>query len=108
MVRIRIGEFVKLTGTTLKTVKYYHKIGLLPEPERSEVGYRLYGPQELNRMRLIQHLKSLGLDLRQIKATTGDIQKLASSLEVLQSLRRELVNTWGLILKAKTRVGILV
>jgi DNA-binding transcriptional MerR regulator len=39
------------------------QIGLLPEPERSLGGYRLYGPAELNPMRLIKRLKSLGLDL---------------------------------------------
>jgi len=31
--RIKISDFVKLTGSTLKTIIYYHKIGLLPEPE---------------------------------------------------------------------------
>ena len=65
--RIKIGDFVKLTGSTLKTVIYYHKIGLLPEQVRSPGGYRLYGPAELNRMRLIKRLKSLGLDLKHIK-----------------------------------------
>lgn len=108
MVRIRIGEFVKLTGTTLKTVKYYHKIGLLPEPERSEGDYRLYGPQELNRMRLIQHLKSLGLDLQQIKATAGDSQKPASSLEVLQSLRRELVKEIKILEERVAKIDTLI
>lgn len=33
--QIKIGDFVKLTGNTLKTVLYYHKIGVLQEPERS-------------------------------------------------------------------------
>ncbi|MHB8125290.1 MAG: MerR family transcriptional regulator [Desulfitobacteriaceae bacterium] len=58
---IKIGDFVKLTGSTLKTINYYHKISLLPVPERSAGGYRLYGSTELNRMRLIKRLKSLGL-----------------------------------------------
>jgi hypothetical protein len=47
--RIKIGDFVKLTGSTLKTVNYYHKIGLLPAPQRTDGGYRLYGLEELNR-----------------------------------------------------------
>jgi DNA-binding transcriptional MerR regulator len=89
--RINIGDFVKLTGSTLKTINYYHKIGLLPAPERSAGGYRLYGPAELNRMRLIKRLKSLGLGLRQIKEVTGDLQDPKTSREVLQSLRLELL-----------------
>jgi len=92
MDKIKISDFIKLTGSTLKTVNYYHKKGLLPEPERSAGGYRLYGPAELERMRLIKHLKSLGLDLKHIKEIAGDSKNPSSSLEVLQSLRRELVN----------------
>ncbi len=90
--RIKIGEFIKLTGSTLKTIIYYHKIGLLPEPERSLGGYRLYGPAELNRMRLIKRLKSLGLDLQRIKEIMGDLQNPRTSQEVLLSLRRELLS----------------
>jgi DNA-binding transcriptional MerR regulator len=89
--RIKINDFVKLTGTTLKTVLYYHKIGLLQEPERSSTGYRLYGPVELIRMRTIKHLKCLGLDLRRIKEMLGDINNKKTLREVLQSLQTELL-----------------
>lgn len=90
--RIRIGDFVKMTGCTLKAINYYHKIGLLPEPHRSAAGYRLYGPAELNRMRFIKRLKALGLDLKQIKQVAGDLQNPKTSREVLQALRCELQN----------------
>ncbi|MDF9408720.1 MAG: Mercuric resistance operon regulatory protein [Pelotomaculum sp. PtaB.Bin013] len=90
--RIKISDFAKLTGSTLKTVIYYHKIGLLQEPERSPVGYRLYGPAELSRMRLIKRLKSLGLDLNHIKEILGDSQSTTTLREVLQSLRTELLS----------------
>jgi DNA-binding transcriptional MerR regulator len=92
MNKIKISDFIKLTGSTLKTINYYHKIGLLAEPERSAGGYRLYGPTELNRMSLIKRLKSLGLDLKRIKKIIGDLRNPRTSREVLQSLRRELLN----------------
>lgn len=90
--RIKISDFAKLTGSTLKTIIYYHKIGLLQEPQRSPGGYRLYGPGELTRMRLIKRLKSLGLDLKRIKEILGDTKNLRTLREVLQSLRVELLN----------------
>lgn len=89
--RIKISDFVKLTGSTIKTVMYYHKIGLLPEPERSPGGYRLYGPEELSRMQFIKHLKYLGMDLRRIKEVLGDIQDPRSLREVLHSFSEELL-----------------
>jgi len=85
--RIKISNFVKLTGSTLKTIIYYHKIGLLLEPERSPGGYRLYGAGELTRMQLIKHLKSLGLDLKRIKEILGDKHNDKTLREVLESLR---------------------
>jgi len=88
--RLRISEFAKLTGVTLKTILYYHKIGLLQETERSPGGYRLYGPEELTRMRLIKHLKSLGLDLKRIKETLGVTHDHRTLRDVLQSLFVEL------------------
>lgn len=91
MNKIKSGDFITLTGSTLKTINYYHKIGLLPEPERSAGGYRLYGPEDLNRMRLIKRLKALGLDLKQIKEVIGDLDNPSTLREVLQSLRHELL-----------------
>lgn len=92
MKKIQIGDFIKLTGTTLKTINYYHKIGLLPVPQRSGGGYRLYGLADLNRMRLIKRLKSLGLNLKQIKEIAGNAPNPKTSRDVLQSLRHELLN----------------
>ncbi|KOA21330.1 HTH-type transcriptional regulator ZntR [Clostridium homopropionicum DSM 5847] len=90
--QIKISDFVKLTRSTLKTVLYYHKIGLLQEPKRSVSGYRLYGAEELSRMRMIKHLKNLGLDLKQIKEILGDSKNHNINLsEVLKSLQYELL-----------------
>lgn len=88
--RIKINDFAKLTKTTVKTVLYYHKIGLIKEPERSAKGYRLYGGEELTRMRLILHMKSIGMDLRRIKATIGDTKNEKSLRNILISFREEL------------------
>lgn len=88
---IKIGDFIKLTGSTLKTVLYYHKIGLLPEAERSQGGYRLYGPAELTRMQMIKHLKELGIDLARIKEILGGARGGKTMREVLQSLQTELL-----------------
>lgn len=89
--QILIGDFVKLTNSTLKTVLYYHKIGLLKEPKRSNSGYRLYGAEELNQMRMIKHLKNLGLDLKKIKEILGHAKDNKNITEVIKSLHCELL-----------------
>ncbi|PJI06835.1 MULTISPECIES: MerR family transcriptional regulator [Clostridium] len=89
--QIKISDFVKLTGSTLKTVLYYHKIGLLKEPKRSDSGYRLYGAEELSRMRMIKHLKNLGLSLKQIKEILKDANDETNLNEVLKALQTGLL-----------------
>ena len=106
--RLKIRDFAKLTGNTLKTVLYYHKIGLLHEPKRSQKGYRLYGPLELIRMRLIKHLKSLGLDLKTIKDILGDVSNTKNLREVLQSLRVELLNEKKIIEEQVAKIDTLL
>jgi len=108
MNKIQIGDFIKLTGSTLKTINYYHKIGLLAEPERSTGGYRLYGPEELNRMRSIKHLKSLGLDLKQIKDIMGDLKNPRTSREVLESLRSESLNEIKILKERLAKIDTLL
>lgn len=106
--QIKISDFVKLTRSTLKTVLYYHKIGLLQEPKRSSNGYRLYGAEELARMRMIKHLKQLGLDLKQIKEILGDTQSHRTLREVLQSLQAELLNEKKTIEEQLSKIEILL
>lgn len=106
--RIKISDFAKLTGSTLKTIIYYHKIGLLQEAERSPGGYRLYGPAELTRMQLIKRLKSLGLNLKRIKDILGDIHNPRTLRQVLQSLRVELLGEKKSLEERLAKIEILL
>lgn len=106
--QIKISDFVKLTGSTLKTILYYHKIGLLPEPERSEGGYRLYGSAELTRMQLIKHLKSLGLDLKRIKEILGEKHHDKTLREALESLRIDLLREKKSLEERITQIDVLL
>ncbi len=63
---LQIGEVAKLIGVSPKTIRYYHEIGLLAEPKRTESGYRLYTAQDLLRLQHIRRLRSPGLPLERI------------------------------------------
>lgn len=106
--QMTISDFVKLTRSTLKTVLYYHKIGLLQEPNRSSSGYRLYGAEELARMRMIKHLKQLGLDLKRIKEILGDTKSDRRLGEILQSLQVELLNEKKIIEEQLSKIETIL
>ena len=64
---LTIGEMARELHLNPKTVRYYEEVGLLPNPQRSESGYRLYSRYEVERLRLIMRAKLLGLSLAEIK-----------------------------------------
>ena len=61
-----IGEVATLMGITPKTIKHYHEINLLPEPQRDNNQYRLYGLSDIRHIQQILRLKQFGLSLKQI------------------------------------------
>ena len=66
MKSLTIGHLAKQAGVNLETVRYYECRELLPEPMRKESGYRVYGPDDLHRLRFIRQAKSLGFSLNEI------------------------------------------
>ncbi|GAA3387635.1 MerR family transcriptional regulator [Streptomyces roseoviridis] len=56
-----IGDLAARAGVTVKTVRFYSDRGLLPEAARSGGGHRRYGPEALDRLRLIRSLRTLDL-----------------------------------------------
>lgn len=61
-----IGEVARELGLNPRTIRYYEEIGLLPEPSRSEAGYRLYGAADRERLCFIIQAKAVGLSLDEI------------------------------------------
>ncbi len=69
-----IGDFSKITGLTVKTIRFYHEKGLLaPTCVDEQTGYRYYDRSRVERARAIAHLRSLDLSLDEI----GEILRTA-------------------------------
>lgn len=64
---MRIGELAKRLDLNTQTIRYYERIGLLPEPERTEAGYRAYGEEDERRIRFIKNARNAGLTLGEVK-----------------------------------------
>ncbi|NFI55764.1 methyltransferase domain-containing protein [Clostridium botulinum] len=63
---MKIGEFAKRSGVTVKTLLHYDKIGLLKPSEKTEVGYRIYCEDDFLRLQQITTLKFIGISLSDI------------------------------------------
>ncbi len=62
------AELARRTGANLETVRYYEKIGLLPEPPRTAGGYRSYDAAHERRLRFVLRARELGFSLDEIRA----------------------------------------
>ncbi|MGW5386469.1 MerR family transcriptional regulator [Nocardia sp. NPDC003963] len=63
---VTIGRAAAFVGVTVKTVRHYHKLGLVEEPERDRSGYRRYGSAELLQLVQVRTLATAGLPLAEI------------------------------------------
>lgn len=95
-------ELADLAGTTVNTVRHYHRSGLLEQPERMSNGYKQYRARHLVRLLQIRRLRDLGVPLAQIEAVgvsnganaapalLAIDADLAASIERLQRARAEI------------------
>ena len=93
---VKSSEIAKLAGVSVRTLRHYHAIDLLPEPPRGENGYRDYGAGNLVRLLRIKRLSSLGFSLSRISEVLDEMDAhLAEAAgpnadEALDELDREL------------------
>jgi len=104
-----IGEAARLSGTTVKSIRHYEAIGLLPAPHRNGQ-YRLYTPQSIEQLQFIKCAQQLGFRLREMQgmfdgepdqpfpwnrarqAIVEKKQQLAMEIEALQRLHAGLID----------------
>lgn len=78
-------ELAELAGTSLRSVRHYHQVGLLPEPKRRSNGYKQYGVEHLVRLVRIRRLTDLGFSLPQIAAMGERDHHPADALRALDA-----------------------
>jgi DNA-binding transcriptional MerR regulator len=118
------GELARAAGISADTLRYYERRGLLLAVPRSASGYRLFPPEALGRVRLIQGALSIGFSIEDLGAILGErdrggapcrrvhgmasekLAELEARLRELQTWRRELrrmLAEWDRLLRKTPR-----
>lgn len=63
-----IGEMSRKTGVNIETIRYYERIGIMPNPVRTQGGHRAYDAGQLKRLDFIRRSRELGFSLGEIRA----------------------------------------
>jgi DNA-binding transcriptional MerR regulator len=78
---VTIGQAAAFAGVTVKTVRHYHRLGLVGEPRRDSSGYRRYGSAELLGLVQVRTLAGAGVPLAEIPALLdADPREFTTSL----------------------------
>jgi DNA-binding transcriptional MerR regulator len=106
---LTIGQVSRLSGVAARTIRYYESVGLLPRPPREANNYRRYTMADVKRLRLLSHIRALGVPLstaRPLLAEADDarcaevqdallalvrdrLRALAQEIAELQQIQRE-------------------
>jgi MerR family Zn(II)-responsive transcriptional regulator of zntA len=63
---MRIGEVARKVGIATSAIRFYEEAGLLPKPERTASGYRVYAPSVIDRLAFIRAGQAVGLSLSEL------------------------------------------
>ena len=61
----------RATGCNLETIRYYEKIGIMPDPPRSTKGYRSYDNAHVKRLKFVMRSRDLGFSLEEVRGLLG-------------------------------------
>lgn len=111
-VSLSISEVGREIGLSARTIRYYEELGLLPGVRRRAGGRRVYGDDQLERLRFITRLKALGLSLAEVKelnavyAIGGSTQAMLRHLDGLLDRRlAELDGRIGELMDLRDDIG---
>ena len=74
-----IGKLASATGVNIETIRYYERAGLLAPPQRTAANYRIYGADDVARLRFVRRTRDLGFSLDQVRALLSISGQLDSS-----------------------------
>ncbi|MBI4219258.1 MAG: heavy metal-responsive transcriptional regulator [Chloroflexi bacterium] len=110
---LTISKLAARANLNSDTIRYYERVGLLPKPQRTSSGYRLYEPDQVERLQFIRGAQRLGLRLKEIQELLAvrdrglcpcghtealisrRLAELNAELERLESLKDELLRLAG-------------
>lgn len=84
---MRVGELAKAVGKTVRAMHLYEELGLLEPRSRSEGGFRMYGPEAVDRIHWIVKLQAIGFTLAEIQGFVSDFQDAGSGREATARVR---------------------
>jgi DNA-binding transcriptional MerR regulator len=85
---LAIGDLARMTGTKVNTIRFYEEGGLLPQPERSASGRRIYRDADTKRLAFIRQSRNLGFPLDAVRELLTLADDSSQSCEAVDRIAR--------------------
>jgi DNA-binding transcriptional MerR regulator len=114
---MHIGELAERTGLSLRTIRHYDDVGLLPATARTDGGFRVYSEEDYERLTVIKQMKPLGFSLEEMAGilailsagpAAGDSARLSDFLEKAVHQRDKMARNLAQADELITRMGGLL
>jgi Cu(I)-responsive transcriptional regulator len=86
---MNIGELARAAETKAETIRYYERIGLMPEPARTAGNYRDYSAAHVSRLTFTRRARDLGFSIEKIRALLDLADQKEQSCEEVDAMARE-------------------
>ena len=83
-----IGRASRESGVSVKMMRHYESIGLLPRAARTLANYRVYGPNDVHTLRFIRRARNLGFSMGEIRELVGLWQSRSRSSAAVKKIAR--------------------
>lgn len=79
----------RATGCNLETIRYYEKIGIMPDPPRSTKGYRSYDDAHVRRLKFVMRSRDLGFSLEEVRGLLGLVDEQSRTCAEVQIIAED-------------------
>lgn len=86
---MNIGELARAADTKSETIRYYERIGLLPQPPRTAGNYRDYAAVHVSRLTFTRRARDLGFSIEQIRVLLDLADQKEQSCEAVDAIARD-------------------
>jgi DNA-binding transcriptional MerR regulator len=104
---LRVGELAKAVGKTVRAMHLYEELGLVEPAARSEGGFRLYGPDAVERIQWIVKLQAIGFTLAEIQGFVSEFRKAGSGKLATDQVRTVFRGKLGQIRDQITQLQVI-